>query len=217
MDVYSTEEQQLEAIKNWFKKNANFISWVVIIFSVIFMGYQYYSHHKSVTFDNASEKYFTMLQSFSANDNESGATQAKSLISEYPKTAYANLANLILASHNVNNQEFAKAEENLLTVINNSKERDEIQAIALVRLMRLYRQTENNQAAFDLYDKYQSKIAKALLSSLTEIKADILLAENKISEAKLAYQAAKDQVIDNDLASSLLDYKFNELNFMDKI
>ncbi len=68
MDVYKTEEEQVEAIKKWWQENGkSIIAGVVIGITAIF-GWRAYDNHTAVQAEAASTLYEQMIGAARVND-----------------------------------------------------------------------------------------------------------------------------------------------------
>ena len=60
MEVYTTEEQQVEVIKNWWKENGTSVIAGTVIGLVGLFGWRYYTEHQQTTQEAASQAYNEM-------------------------------------------------------------------------------------------------------------------------------------------------------------
>ncbi|HRE31440.1 MAG TPA: tetratricopeptide repeat protein, partial [Candidatus Berkiella sp.] len=106
MEAYATEEQQLEAVKQWFKKYGNRITWALIIILGLVAGGRYWSHHQAVIANQASDNYVLMISALEQNDQTTLKSKAELLIKDYPQSPYASLAALVVAHQAVKEGDF---------------------------------------------------------------------------------------------------------------
>ena len=100
MEVYNTEEEQVQAIKQWWKDNAfSLIAGVVIGFTVL-GGYRYWTENKQNQAQQASVLYSEVLAS-----TKDKVKITEMLKADYAGTPYAGLASLLIAKDNVNANE----------------------------------------------------------------------------------------------------------------
>ncbi|MCS5708711.1 tetratricopeptide repeat protein [Candidatus Berkiella cookevillensis] len=209
---YETEEQQWEAIKKWFSKHGNMLSWIVIIVMSIFLGGRYWLHHKEVLVGQASEHYFGMLKSEEQNDEASVQSKANRLINEYAKTPYAQIASLMLAKKAVEGKDYVQAEKHLKWVMEKSIDND-FKKIARIRLIKVFLAAGELDKAYALYDK---KNANGWLTLMEELKGDMNKQENKLADAVDSYKAAILAAPDEALHGPLLTLKLNNLGLSNK-
>lgn len=207
MDAYSTEEQQVEAIKNWFKKYGGILSWVVIIICLVASVFMYWRHHQQVIREQASEQYMALLESLEKEDKTTANAKAEILLSRYASSPYAVLASLVLASDAVQANDLKQAELHLNWVIAHGKQAD-FQRIAKIRLMRLLIAQNKLDEAMQLYTE---KKAEGFLTLMAELKGDILLKQKDIPGAKKAYELAYSSAPEEGMHGPLLKMKMEAL------
>ena len=185
MEAYETEEQQVEAIKSWWKENGK----AVIVGGVVgigaILGWKYYQSAQVEAQDAASmsyEKTLTVLQASGAEAAES--TQA--FITANAKSEYAVLAALQLAKVQVDAGQLDVALEQLNWVASNSKDESLI-ATAQVRVARIQAQQEQFDAALSTLANVKSA---SWAARVAEVKGDIALEQGDIATARTAYTEA---------------------------
>lgn len=207
MEAYATEEQQVEAIKRWFNRYGNFLSWGVIIILSIGLGVKYWFHHRTIVARQASDIYETLLVGQARNDNTTLMHQAERLVKEYPRSVYAGLANLMLAKEAVQQQNWGEAERTLRWVLAHTTP-EAINALARVRLMRVLMLQNKREEALTLYDESR---AGPYLPILAELKGDILMQQQDWAGAREAYKKAFASVPKEGMAGIFLNFKLEEL------
>jgi len=184
---YETEEQQLEAIKSWWKQNGTMvIAGIVIGLGAIF-GWRYYGNMQQQHAQLASSLYDTVLQAAISNgDLAEQQTRVNRMLGEFDDTPYASLAALVLAKQQLAHGEAVQARQQLEWVIKNSS-RPEIQHIARLRLMRVLFASHNYDEALALANiDYPESFAPLY----EELKGDLYSARGDLDKARAAYDAA---------------------------
>ena len=115
MEVYNTEEEQVQAIKKWWKDNATSLIAGIVIGVLVLGGYRYWTESKQNQAQQASVIYSEILSS-ATNRVENGEI----LKTDYSGTPYAALAALLLAKDNVIANEIDKAVVQLKWVVENN-------------------------------------------------------------------------------------------------
>ena len=186
MAEYETEEQQVEAIKEWWKQNGIAVISGAVLGIAALVGWRGWSWHQEKQATEASDIFTVMQEAINKNDSAALQVQAKSLRDNYASTPYASLAVLHEAKIQNENGDHAAAEESLRWVLNNSKQ-DSVQDIARLRLARLL-------LANDKVDEAQSMVnvemSDAYASLLNEIRGDIFVAKGELEQARKAYDQA---------------------------
>jgi predicted negative regulator of RcsB-dependent stress response len=187
LDIHQTEEQQVEAIKGFWKDNGNAIIAGLAIGFAGFIGLNYYNDHKLQLEVNTSEAYQVMLDA-AAKDNASFEASGKAFIAENNDSSYTMLTAIALAKEAAEKQDWAQAEKYLTTAIDKSVD-DSIKAIATVRLARVQLQLEKYDVALATLS---TTLPAAFSAGVEEVKGDIYFKQDKTELARNAYQAAID-------------------------
>lgn len=202
MDVYNTEEEQVQAIKNWWKENAvSLIAGVVIGLSVL-GGYRFWIETKQTQAQQASVIYSEILSA--ANDK---TQKVETLKTDYSGTPYAALAALLLATDNVNANEVEKAIAQLKWVIDNNNDSG-IQHIAQQRLARLYLSKNDIESAEAIVKGLK---ASGFNATYNDIRGDINLAKNLPLQAKENYRLALAALAKGDQRYAIIKMKLDDL------
>ena len=186
MEVYTTEEQQVEVIKNWWKENGTSVIAGTVIGLVGLFGWRYYNEHQQTTQEAASQAYNEMSAQLAKGD-AAGFEQAQSFISAHKGDSYAELAALQLAAAAVKADKLDLAAEQLTQVATSGDE--SIRPIAALRLARVLNDQGKADEALAQLGKINNDAFKA---QVAEVRGDILQKQGKAEEARDAYQAAAD-------------------------
>lgn len=207
VEILATEEQQIQAIKKWFQNNGRSLIWTLAIGVAIVLGIKYWMHHNVVVSQRASDAYNLMLLSIKSGDKDTLSNKGQQLLKQYPKTPYAALAALALAKQSLELEAFEEAQAHFQWVIDHSKDED-FKIIAQVRLARiLFYQNKTEQALKNLQE-LESNGYKTLVQ---EIKGDMLLSQKEYDQAKVAYEAAVEELPQNVPSRPLLNMKLQDL------
>lgn len=201
MEVYNSEEEQVQAIKQWWKDNAVSLIAGIVIGVAVLAGYRFWTDHKQTQAQQASEIYNAVLSS--VNDK---AKKTEVLKTDYSATPYAALAALLVAKDNIDKKEFNEAITQLKWVIDNSDAG--IQHIAQQRLARLYLSQDNIEAADALVKGVK---AEGFSASYNEIRGDINLAKKLPVQAKENYRLALASLTPGDQRYPIIKMKLDDL------
>jgi predicted negative regulator of RcsB-dependent stress response len=95
---YETEEQQVAALKNWWKENATSLIIGVFVGVSGLLGWRYYIDQNQNHLVQASNLYMQVAQSVMMNVVDDKVNDINNtLINEYSNTPYAALSSLALA------------------------------------------------------------------------------------------------------------------------
>lgn len=204
MEIYQTEEQQVEAIKSYWQENGNMIIAGIVLGFAGFIGFNLY---KDNTLNNeiaVSESYQALIES-SAIDKTAFSENAQKFISENADSSYASLTALALAKEAADKKDWQSAQTQL-TVAIKSAPTEGIKGIASLRLARVQIQQEQYKEALATLAK---PLPESFTAAIEEVKGDTYLLQGKKELARNAYQTA---ITANGLASSpSLQMKLDDL------
>ena len=187
MNEYETEEQQIEALKKWWKENGT--SLIVGLFVGVsgLFGWRYYVEQNNVHSVQASDLYMQVLQGTSSGDiGEQTIDIQNQLINSYSDTPYASLASLALARAEYEKDNADGAAVQLELAIKHAN--DEVtRQTASLRLVRVYIEQKKFDAAMDILN---STHAAAYDAQYEELKGDVYNAQGDLTQARLAYDKA---------------------------
>ncbi len=207
MDVYKTEEEQVEAIKKWWQENGkSIIAGVVIGITAIF-GWRAYDSHTAVQAEQASVLYEQMLVAARTNDEENALVYANRIFDDYKSSTYAVFASLMLAKVAAEAGELEEAETHLRWVMGNSSQA-EFKHIARLRLARVLIANDKLELATETLN-----ISKPgdFVARYDELRGDIYAKQGKSDEAIKAYEKSLANSKGSGDAQSLLQMKLNDL------
>jgi predicted negative regulator of RcsB-dependent stress response len=202
VDVYNTEEEQVQAIKQWWKENAVSLIAGIVIGLAVLGGYRFWTETKNTQAQEASVLYSEILSS--ANDK---AKNVEILKADYSGTPYAALAALLLAKDNVNANEVEKAISQLKWIIDNNNDNG-IQHIAQQRLARVYLSQNNIESAETLIKGLK---ASGFDAAYNEIRGDLNLAKKLPVQAKENYRLALAALVQGDQRYAIIKMKLDDL------
>ena len=212
---YQTEDEQVEALKKWWKENGkSTLATIAIAIAGVF-GFQAWQQQQQAEVDAASAVYQNLLLATGEQNAEATMEQrltanhlANTLKADFPSSTYARFAALHKASLAVTAKDLTSAEEELRWVLA-SKPSAEIAVQTRLRLARVLSAQGNHDAA--LQQLLGDSGANA--NAYEEVKGDIYLAQGNKTEAALAYQKALElsQQGDNTVSNPLLVLKIQRL------
>ncbi len=202
MEVYKTEEEQVQAIKDWWKENAVALVAGVVIGLAVLGGYRYWKDHKVTQAEQASLLYSQMLV---AKDKKS--VNADILVKDYASTPYAALASLMMAKEAIDANKLDEAVSHLKWVLDNSED-EGIEHIARQRLARVYIAKKDFASAQTLLAEIKAAGFKA---GYYEILGDLNLAQNRLEQARENYRLAMTTMGQGDQRYRLVKMKLDDI------
>lgn len=185
MEIYQTEEQQVEAIKGYWEQNGNMIIAGIVIGFAGFIGFNVYKDNKLEEELRVSDSYQSLIEG-SVADKATFSDNAEKFIKENSETSYASLTSLALAKDAAIKKDWSSAQTNLKTAIS-SAPTEGIKGIASLRLARVQVQQEQYEQALATL---ANELPDSFTASIEEIKGDIYLLQGKKELARNAYQVA---------------------------
>lgn len=186
--AYETEEQQVEAIKEWLAENGvSVLTGVAIGFLAIF-GWQAWMQHQTAVAIEASNLFEQLVKSVEDSKHEEAVPKVTALRNNFDTTPYAAFAELIEARRLYEKKDIAGAKVALKQAIEKAPE-PALAIVAVLRLARLHIGSGEFDAASALLDKYPAP-KQAFIAEYAVARGDIARAKGKIAEARRAYQEA---------------------------
>jgi predicted negative regulator of RcsB-dependent stress response len=185
VEIYQTEEQQVEAIKSYWQQNGNTIIAGVALGFAGFIGFNLYQDNKFEEELVVSDNYQTLIEQ-SGKDAKAFTANGEKFISENGNNSYVSLTALALAKESASHKDWQQVQKQLTTAIE-SAPTDGIKAIASLRLARVQVQLEQYS---DALATLNSKLPESFTAAIEEIKGDAYLQQGKNDLARSAYQAA---------------------------
>lgn len=208
MAAFDLEEQeQLEEFKAWWKRWGSQVMLGLAVVVAAAAGWRYWQHHTATQGVEAAVIYDKLTQSLSAGDARTARDTGAMLIDKYPRTAYAPRAALLLAKLNYGSKDAKSAQAQLEWVIANSKEAA-LKDLARLRLAGVLLDEKQYDAASKQLDSPHSD---AFGFRFNDLKGDVLIAQGRSAEARIAYQAAFDKMEAGDPYRSIVEMKLDAL------
>jgi predicted negative regulator of RcsB-dependent stress response len=205
--AYDLEEQeQIATFKAFWAAYGNLISWVLIIALAGYAGFNFWNAHQRTQSAEASGLYDELLSSLQANDNAKVQRIASDVESKFGSTAYAQMSALGAAKAAFDASDLKTAKAQLQWVVDHGN--DEYQSIAKLRLAGVLLDEKAYDAAMkllgtDFLPQYKAEVA--------DRKGDVLVAQNKTAEARVAFQSALEAMDKKNPGRQLVQIKLDAL------
>lgn len=186
MSTYQTEEEQVEAIKKWWKENGkSVIGGVVLGFAIIggWQGWQGYQRNQG---EAASVYFDSMRQAVRSGRDDKAIEDGKRLIGDFGGSSYASFAALELARLAYQRSEKAVARDHLQWVSDSAPD-PSISELARLRLGRLLLDMQELDALQSLLGQQASA---AFAGEFAALLGDYERARGNDDAAREAYQEA---------------------------
>ncbi len=194
MSEMRTEEEQVEALKDWWKENGRSLLLGVALALAIVFGWNGWQNNQRVNAENAATVYQSLVQAVAlasgpqATDEQriTATHLAKSLKEDYADTAYAHFGALFAARLSVDSSDYAAAISELDWVLAQSQD-SVMKTVATMRKARIMAAMGDAADAVSLLNGLQEP---SFSVSLAELKGDLYLLQGETDKARDAYQSA---------------------------
>ncbi len=186
MQVYTTEEEQLQVLLNFFKKHGIklIVFFILIIVSVV--GWQYYLS-SNIKYNAEASILYNKLQSTTSDNDQKEISQ--NLVKHYKSTVYGKIARVHLANQLVNEQKWQEASDAFHKIYKETGSWPDLQVVVFENWLRSLIELQQYDKALKTLHKNE-KVAKLYPVNYYNLKGDILSRLNKQAEAVEAYNQA---------------------------
>ena len=211
MDDYLSEREQAETLKRWFRENWLWLVVAVALGLGIVYGRELWGGWRTRQAVAAEALYEQMAAALAKNERPLAFKLAGQIAADYPRTPYADQAELLAARAHVEVGELDQGAKRLAKLAKDARD-DHLRTIARLRLARVQLAQGQHDAALKTLDAAKTP---AIDARVEEIRGDVLLAKGDRAGALRAYEAAlaasraaPDQVL---VDSGLLELKIDDL------
>lgn len=201
------EQEQLASIKAWWNQYGNLVTWLLIIVLAGFAAWNGWGYYQRQQAGQAGQLYEELQKAVTSRDNALVQRAAGDMESRFKGTAYAPMSALTAAKSAVEANDLAAAKVQLQWIIA-SGSADEYKAIAKIRLAGVLLDEKAYDEALKLVS---GEFAKEFISVAADRKGDILVAQDKLAEARSAYQAALDATDQKNPGRQLIQLKLDAI------
>jgi len=202
---YETEEQQVEALKEWWNENGRAVILGVVLGAALVGGWMWWKSHQEAVAVAASDNFSQTIEALQKGEHDKVAELATVAEQEHAGTLYATYTSLTAARSAVESGDLDAAAKHLQWAVENS-ELDEVGVIARVRLARVKAAQGDASGALAVLP---ATYAESFTPLVEEARGDVQLAAGDLAAAKAAYQRAMDSERAPDAGA--LQMKINEL------
>jgi predicted negative regulator of RcsB-dependent stress response len=201
------EQEQLDALKAFWKQYGNLITWALIAALAVYAGLNAWKWWQREQSAKAGALYEQLQIAAQGGDAQRAGQVFGDLKERYPRTAFAEQGGLLAARVQFDRGQADAAKASLSWVAENAGE-DEYKTVARLRLAGLLMQAKDYDAALKQLDAAKAPTFEALVA---DRRGDVLLAQGKAADARAAYQAAWKAMDDKLEYRRLIDAKLTAL------
>ena len=187
MNEYETEEQQVEALKKWWKENGTSLIVGLFVGVSVLFGWRYYMGQKNVHSLQASDMYMLVMNNVALKTIDDKTIDLNNqLINDYADTPYAALSSLALAKFEYEKGDVEAAVTQLELAKKHAND-DVTKQIANLRLASLLIEQKKYDDASSLLNMTHDAVYDA---QYEELKGDLFMAKGDTAQARIAYDKA---------------------------
>jgi predicted negative regulator of RcsB-dependent stress response len=201
------EQEQLDALKAWWKENSRWVMTVLIVGLGSFIAVRGWHIWQGKQAQQAATLYASVVQQLGSNDPKRIDDATQAVVDKFGSTAYASRAQLLAAQASIQAKDDARAKSQLQWVVDHAPE-DGLQNVARLKLASLLLDEKSYGDALKLLDAKHPESFEGLYADL---KGDVLLAEGKKDEARAAYKLAFDKTDEKNSYRNLIQMKLDAL------
>jgi predicted negative regulator of RcsB-dependent stress response len=205
VEVYSTENEQVDALRRFFIENGKALAIGVVIGIGALLGWRYWQNHQQAEMTGASQSYQQASEALTGGKAD-GVALAEKFI-EKNANNYGVLAALQLAQHEVDQKNFAKAEQQLAWAQGQTKD-ENLKSLIDLRLARVQLQENKLDDALKTLDLIK---ATGWVAMAQDIRGDVLVKKGDVKGAREAYSKGLASDASQSL-QGLLRMKLNNLS-----
>lgn len=183
-----TEEEQVEALKKWWKENGTAVIVGVVIGISAVVGFWKWREYTETRAYLASDVYVEFTGALAEQKDELLKQHYDTLIKEYSGTTYAVLAAMQMAKQAVAKDDLDKAAQELNWALAHASQ-EPIAHLARIRLAHVLVAQQKYDQALTLITGLSKS---AFDAQYTEIKGDIYVHKGEVAQARTAYKSALD-------------------------
>lgn len=196
MATYDLEEQeQLAELKAWWKQYGNLLINVLTVVSIVVIAWQGWGWYQRSQSGQASTVYYLLQKAVQEKDTQRIKAASGELLEKFSGSTYAPLGAMTAAKALLDAGDAKTAKAQLLWVVAHGK--DELRDLARLRLVAVLLDEKAYDEALKQLD---GSVSPAFEARFLDNRGDVLNAQGKRSEARVAYQAALTKLVETEKA-----------------
>lgn len=201
------EQEQVDALKAWWKENSSWVYGLVTVALLAFAGSQFWKQHQASQATGAASLYNEVMKQTASGDAKRIGDAAGALADRFATSPYAARAQLLAAQTSLQAGNATDAKSRLMWVIDHAGE-EGVQHVARLKLAAMLLDEKK-------YDDALKQLATAhpaaYESVYADLKGDVLSAMGKIDDARVAYKQALEKADVQAAQRNLIQLKLDGL------
>lgn len=181
MEVYTTENEQVDAVRRFFAENGKALAVGVVLGVGALVGWRFWQSNQNSNMMAASQFYQDASDRLASGKPDDVAAAERFV--QANSNSYGVLAALQLAKHFVDQNDFAKAEHQLVLAQSQTKD-DNLLSMLNLRLARVQLQEKKLDDAMKTLEGVKGEGWAAMMQ---DVRGDVLLAKGDVKGAREAY------------------------------
>jgi predicted negative regulator of RcsB-dependent stress response len=182
------EHEQSELVRKWIRENIASIFVGIGLGLLVIFGYFQWQTHRARQNALAASEFQSFGAAVGAKNDEAAKTALERIQKEHADSTYAVIAAIRWAEGAIARKDLAGADQSLQWAYDHARN-DSIKGLAGLNLARVKLGTDKAADALNLLN---SMPAEGYTAAVAELRGDILVAQGKRDEARIAYQASID-------------------------
>lgn len=201
------EQEQVDAIKSWWKENSSWVYGLVTVSLLAFAGNQFWKQHQGNQATGAASLYAEVMKQTASGDAKLIGDAADALAERFAASPYATRAQLLAAQTSEQADDATRAKARLWWVIEHADE-EGLQHVARLKLAAMMLDEK-------LYDDALKQLGTAhpaaFDSVYADLKGDVQVAMGKIDDARISYKQALEKADAQAAQRNLIQLKLDGL------
>lgn len=206
--AYDLEEQeQLATLKAWWNQFGNLTTWIITIGLAAYAAWSGWNIYQRNQAAQASQLYEELQKAVTAKEPAKVLRAATDMQEKFARTAYAQMSALTAAKSAFEANDLKGAKAQLQWVIDHGSD-DEFKALAKLRMAGVLMDEKSYDEGLKLLaTEYPAQFAVAV----ADRKGDIFVAQNKLAEARAAYQLALEKSSEKNPGRQMIQLKLDAI------
>lgn len=206
MEIYDTEEEQVAAIKRWWKENGTSTIIGIIAGILIISGWNYWQEQQQDKAMQTAALFDELWSNINEEKKDAVEKITERIIEQDPTSSYASFSQLLLAKTKVQAGELDAAKSILDGLMLDARSA-ELRNIARIRLIKILQALGEYEQGLQLIAKADQSTTEGFSASYDELTGDLYVALGRLGEARTAYQSA----LREGAKSPLLQFKLDDI------
>ncbi|MDB5796644.1 MAG: hypothetical protein JWP36_546 [Paucimonas sp.] len=201
------EQEQLATLKSWWKQYGNLVTWILAAALAGYAAWTGWSAWERNQSAQAALLYDEVQKASVAQDNTKVQRATSDIQDRYGRTAYAQMSGLVAARMAYDAKDMETVKSRLQWVVDRGHD-DEFKVIARIRLAGVLADEKKFDEALKLL---AVDVPAQFASAIADRRGDVLAAQQKIDDARVAYRTALEKSDARNPARQLIQLKLDAL------